>query len=89
MYAIIGILKGEKLPTVLKINGFRFFFFSDEHTPLHIHVEKGDGYMRVELESLKVTNKQKFTKNEEKKALNIIKEHQEELIGAWNEYFNQ
>jgi hypothetical protein len=77
------------LPTVLKVNGFRFFFFSDEHTPVHIHVEKGDGYMRVELETLKVTNKQKFTKNDEKKILTIVKDHQEELIGAWNAYFNQ
>lgn len=77
------------MPTVLKVNGFRFFFFSDEHTPVHIHVEKGDGYMRVELETLKITNKQKFTKNDEKKITNIIKEHQNELIGAWNEYFNQ
>ncbi len=77
------------MPTVLKINGFRFFFFSDEHTPVHIHVEKGDGYMRVELETLNITNRQKFTKNDEKKIINIIKEHQKELIGAWNEYFHQ
>jgi hypothetical protein len=33
------------------VDGFRFFFFSDEHLPIHIHVEKGDGYMRVELET--------------------------------------
>ena len=74
---------------MLKIDGFRFFFFSDEHNPVHIHVEKADGYMRVELETLKVTNKQKFTKNDEKKIMSIIKEHKEKLIGAWNEYFNQ
>jgi len=77
------------LPTVLRVNGFRFFFFSDEHTPVHIHVEKGDGYMRIELKTLKITNKHKFTQNDEKKIINIIKEHQNELIGAWNEYFNQ
>lgn len=41
------------MPTVLRINGFRFFFFSDA-----------------------------------KKILSIVKEHQKELIGAWNEYFN-
>lgn len=77
------------MPTVLKIDGFRFFFFSDEHNPVHIHVEKGDGYMRVNLETLKITNKKDFTKNDEKKIMIIIKEHQEKLIGAWNEYFNQ
>ena len=30
------------MPTVLRIEGFRFFFFSDEHDPSHIHVEKGE-----------------------------------------------
>ncbi|WP_458701245.1 DUF4160 domain-containing protein [Sulfurospirillum sp. 1307] len=77
------------MPTVLKVNGFRFFFFSDEHSPVHIHVEKGDGYMRVELETLKITNKKNFTKNDEKKIITIVKNHQKELIGAWYEYFNQ
>ena len=77
------------LPTVFKMDGFRFFFFSDEHAPIHIHVEKGDGYMRVELEILKVTHRQNITKNDEKKIMAIIKEHHDELIGAWNEYFNR
>ena len=30
------------MPTVLRVDGFRFFFFSNEHTPEHIHIEKGD-----------------------------------------------
>lgn len=77
------------MPTVLRVNGFRFFFFSDEHNPVHIHVEKADGYMRVELETLRVTDSLRFTKKDEKKIIAIIKEHQNELIGAWNEYFNQ
>ncbi len=76
------------MPTVLRINGFRFFFFSDEHLPFHIHVEKGDGYMRVELETLFITDNYKFSASDVKKILSIVKEHQKELIGAWNEYFN-
>ncbi len=76
------------MPTVLRINGFRFFFFSDEHLPLHIHVEKGDGYMRVELKTFKVTDTYKFSQSDERKIIAIIAEHQQELIGAWNEYFN-
>lgn len=76
------------MPTVLKIDGFRFFFFSDEHLPVHIHVEKGDSYLRLELETFKVTRRYKLAKNDEKKILAIVKEHQEKLIGAWNEYFN-
>lgn len=29
------------MPTILTTNGFRFFFYSNEHLPIHIHVEKG------------------------------------------------
>lgn len=76
------------MPTILRVDGFRFFFFSDEHLPLHIHVEKGDGYMRVELDTFKVTKRYKLSKNDEKKVITIIQEHQQKLIGAWNEYFN-
>ena len=76
------------MPTVLKINGFRFFFFSDEHLPMHIHVEKADGYMRVELETMKMTHSYKFSKNDEKKIIALIEEHRQNFIGAWNDYFN-
>jgi hypothetical protein len=32
------------MPTVLRIDGYRFFFFSNEgNEPVHIHVESGDG----------------------------------------------
>jgi len=31
------------MPTVLRIRGYRFFFFSDEsREPAHVHVESGD-----------------------------------------------
>lgn len=30
------------MPTIFKIDGYRFFFFSDEYTPEHIHIEKAD-----------------------------------------------
>jgi len=76
------------MPTVLRIDGFRFFFFSDEHLPLHIHIEKGDGYMRVELETFKVTDVYKFSTKDIKKVISIIEENQLKLIGAWNDYFN-
>lgn len=77
------------MPTVLRIDGFRFFFFSDEHLPLHIHVEKADSYLRVELETLKITDIYKFSPKETKKIVAIIQENQTKLIGAWNDYFNQ
>lgn len=44
-------LIGDGMPTVLIIEGFRFFFFSNEGVePPHIHVEKADAYAKFWLQ---------------------------------------
>ena len=43
------------MPTLLIYEGFKFFFYANEHLPLHIHVEKGNGYAGIELVTLNVT----------------------------------
>lgn len=30
------------MPTVFELFGLRFFFYSDDHPPIHVHVERGD-----------------------------------------------
>jgi len=29
------------MPTVFTLLGFRFWFYGNDHTPIHIHVKKG------------------------------------------------
>jgi hypothetical protein len=77
------------MPTVLNIDGYRFFFFSNEHIPEHIHIEKGDMYARIELESLKVTDSYNANSKELKKMIQIIKQNKDKLLESWNEYFKQ
>lgn len=77
------------MPTLLRVDGYRFFFFSDEHLPKHIHIEKSDKYMRIELETLKVTDKYKMTSKEIRDVTAIVEKHKDDFLEAWNEYFNQ
>ena len=77
------------MPTVLRIEGYRFFFFSDEHLPKHIHIEKADCYARIEIDTLMVTDSYKCTSREIKKLVEIVKKHRKMLKGAWNEYFKE
>lgn len=36
------------MPTVLYINGFRFYFYAGDQNELaHVHVEKGDGNAKL------------------------------------------
>ena len=78
-----------QIPTIFKIDGYRFFFFSDEHTPEHIHNEKGDAYARIEIENLKVTDSYNLNSKELKKLLKLVTDNKDRLQGAWNEYFKQ
>ncbi|WP_367264487.1 DUF4160 domain-containing protein [Nitratifractor sp.] len=75
------------MPTVLRREGFRFFFYSDEHAPSHIHVEKGEAYARIELDSLKVTDTYRLSSRDLKKILLIVREYRDYLQEAWNEHF--
>ncbi|MCK5294317.1 MAG: DUF4160 domain-containing protein [Arcobacteraceae bacterium] len=77
------------MPTVLRIDGYRFFFFSDEHTPEHIHIEKGDSYARIEIESLKVTDTYNLNSKELKKLVSLVTKNKDKLKGTWDEYFKQ
>ena len=38
------------MPTLLQIFGFRFYIYSEEHEPIHIHVDYGDAWAKIELE---------------------------------------
>jgi len=75
------------MPTILRYNGFRFFFFSNEYIPEHIHIEKGEGYAKVELENLKLVESYQFSKKDIKVMLKIVEENKDKFLKAWNEYF--
>ena len=75
------------MPTLLNQNGFKFFFYANEHEPKHIHVMRGDGFAKVELVNLKVV--QNYLKPKDLKlALEIIEEKQKEFERVWDEWFN-
>ena len=78
------------MPTVLKIMGFRFFFYSNEgNEPPHIHVEKGEATGKFWLEPISKAYSYNFKKNEERKIEKLVKENQERFKHKWNEYFGQ
>ena len=72
---------------VFKYKGYRFYFYSNEHLPEHIHVENGDGQARVVLETLEVTDSYKLNSKELKKVVKLVHENREKIKGVWNEYF--
>lgn len=78
------------MPTILRQDGFRFFFYSNEgNEPIHIHVKKGDGEGKVWLEpNIEVDYLLGFTPREQRKLLSIIDNNIETIRNSWNDYFN-
>jgi Domain of unknown function (DUF4160) len=62
------------MPTLLIFEGFKFFFYANEHEPKNIHVMKGGEFAKIELNSLKVVNNYLKPKNL-KKAVLIVESH--------------
>ena len=71
------------------MDGFRFFFFSDEHEPRHVHVENGESYARIEIDTLKVTDAYRCSPGELKKIVRMVENHRLVLQKAWDEHFHQ
>lgn len=76
------------MPTLLNQDGFKFFFYANEHEPRHIHVVNTNGHAKIELGSLRVTKNQ-LPPADLRKALEIAKDHNSEFERKWNEFFNR
>jgi len=76
------------MPKVFEQDGFRFFFYSDEHQPIHIHVDYSGAEARIELTTLKVSNSTLKAKDL-KKALVLTKEYRTRIEQVWDEYFSK
>ena len=76
------------MPTILKINGYRFFFFSREELRKHIHIQCQNGEAKFWLEpQVELAKNYKLSCKELKEIEKIIEEHYDEFISAWEEYF--
>jgi len=56
--------------------------------PYHVHIEKGDKYAKIEVESLRVITSYNLSSKEVKRLVEIVRSRNNEIMEAWNEYFN-
>jgi hypothetical protein len=71
-------------------NGFRFYIYSNDHPPVHVHVVKGDSEAKIHLEpELMIKYNYGFKSNELRKILTIIDGNYEYIKMKWDETFNQ
>ena len=77
------------MPVVLRIKGYRFYFFSNEgNEPVHIHVEKADANCKVWIDpEINIEYSYGFTGKEQKEILEIVNSSKEIIKTSWHEHF--
>lgn len=83
-------LKGSNycMPTVLRIAGYRFFFYSgDSDEPPHVHIENGDNVAKFWLDPVMLEKSRGFASKELKKLYGLVEENRDALMKSWEDYF--
>ncbi|MDJ0766856.1 MAG: DUF4160 domain-containing protein [Myxococcota bacterium] len=76
------------MPTILRIAGYRFFFFSNEGTePIHVHVESAESYAKFWLRPVALASSVGYNGKELTRLRKIVIEHSEFIVEKWHEYF--
>jgi hypothetical protein len=77
------------MPTLLRLEGFRFFFYSREgQEPAHVHVEKGDGVAKFWLRPVALVWSRGMKVPELSRAEEIVIDHHKTFEARWNEHFS-
>ena len=76
------------MPTIMRVGPYRFFFYaSDREEPVHVHVERDAELAKFWLIPVRLQHSVGFGRSELVKVENLVTEHSEVIVEAWNDYF--
>ena len=76
------------MPTLHREGGFRYFFYSNDHEPSHVHIENGNKAANIELESLTVVEKFNLKGSDIKNILKVVEKKKDDFQKEWDESFS-
>jgi len=77
------------MPTVLRWNGYRFYFFSNEGSePPHVHIDKAGSTAKYWLNPVALAQNIGFAKRELSEIEAKVTEQRDRFVEAWNDHFN-
>ena len=73
------------MPTVLRVKGYRFIIFTNDHLPAHIHVQMAEGGAKVNLAPVEITEHFGLNPRQLRDILEIVDDNSAFLIEKWQE----
>ena len=78
------------MPKIFEKDGYRFFFYSNEHRPVRVHVRHGGGEAVFEVEQgVELRESQDLKVRQLAKAEELATEYRELILQRWHERFNR
>lgn len=75
------------MPRIFEKDGYSFFFYSNEHLPVYVHVRYGGGEAVFNLEDqIELRASHGLKLQELGKAEDLVREHQHLIREKWNEH---
>jgi len=75
------------MPEVFRIFGMRFFFFANEHLPVHIHVQNADGRTKFQVSpKVKLLQNKGLKSSDLKLAHAVSEDNKTNIINAWEAF---
>jgi hypothetical protein len=76
------------LPTLLRIDGYRFYFYSHEpNEPPHVHIDHSGRSAKVWLQDIALAKNIGYSARELKRILGMVEDHRDQFLEAWHAYF--
>ncbi len=76
------------MPTVFTIEGFRFFFYSNDHAPMHVHVQHAGGEAVFEIgEDVTLRESMGLKVSELRRAEELVQGNRQLIEEKWHEVF--
>jgi len=76
------------MPTIRRIGGARFFFYSNEGIePPHIHVQQAGSLAKFWLDPVSLVSSSGLRAHELRRLERLVVENRQEFLEAWREFF--
>ena len=80
-------VENYSMPTLFYFFGLRFFFYSNDHEPIHVRVSNSDGEAKFRVHPLSLIENKGLKQKDIRYAEAIIEENKDIIIQRWNEFF--
>ena len=80
------------MPTVFELFGIRAFIIPGDHEPVHVHVEAGGGFAKIQVvPEVRIIKQDGIKPAKMKKIINLVNDFKDEIEEIWkaNNSFNK